>query len=311
MALYLVTGGAGFIGSHLVEELVARGAAVRVLDNFSTGKRENLEEWLDEIELVEGSVENEQICKRAVQGVEYVLHQAALCSVPRSVENPVATNATNVNGTLNLLWACKEIGLRRFVCAGSSSAYGDSEVLPKVETMTPKPCSPYAVSKLVQELYCMVFHRLYGLKTVVLRYFNVYGSRQDADSPYAAVVPSFVQALIRGGRARIYGDGEQSRDFTYVKDCVQANLLACQAAGAVGQVLNIASGRRTVINSLHKVIAGLLDREDRPKHEAPRAGDVRHSLADISKAKELLGYEPRYTIDQGLSEAIEWYERHL
>ena len=311
MALYLVSGGAGFIGSHLVEELIARGEKVRVLDNFSTGKRRNLEPWLDRIELIEGSVEDREICKNSVQGVEVVLHQAAVCSVPRSVENPLATNATNVTGTLNLLWACREAGVRRFVCAGSSSVYGDSEVLPKVETMTPKPCSPYAVSKLVKEHYCIVFCRLYGLETVVLRYFNVYGSRQDADSAYAAVIPSFVQALIRGGRAKIYGDGEQSRDFTYVRDCVQANLLACQEVRAVGEVFNIASGRRTTINDLYDRIADLLGSGDRATYETPRRGDVRHSLADIGKAKRLLGYDPVYTIDQGLGEAIRWYGRHL
>jgi len=311
MALYLVSGGAGFIGSHLVEELIARGEKVRVLDNFSTGKRRNLEPWLDRIELIEGSVEDREICKNSVQGVEVVLHQAAVCSVPRSVENPLATNATNVTGTLNLLWACREAGVRRFVCAGSSSVYGDSEVLPKVETMTPKPCSPYAVSKLVKEHYCIVFYRLYGLETVVLRYFNVYGSRQDADSAYAAVIPSFVQALIRGGRAKIYGDGEQSRDFTYVRDCVQANLLACQEVRAVGEVFNIASGRRTTINDLYDRIADLLGSGDRATYETPRRGDVRHSLADIGKAKRLLGYDPVYTIDQGLGEAIRWYGRHL
>lgn len=311
MAVYLITGGAGFIGSHLVEELVRRGETVRVLDNFSTGKRENLEQWLDKIELIEGSVEDREIGNRAVQGVEFVLHQAAICSVPRSVENPMATNATNVTGTLNMLWACKDAGVRRFVCAGSSSVYGDSEMLPKVETLTPNPCSPYAVSKLVKEHYCMVFYRLYGLETVVLRYFNVYGSRQDADSAYAAVIPSFAQALIKGRRARIYGDGEQSRDFTYVRDCVQANLMACQEAEAAGEIFNIASGRRTAINDLYDRIAGLLGKGNRPIYEAPRQGDVRHSLADISKAKNLLGYEPRYTIDQGLGEAIGWYERHL
>ncbi len=311
MVLYLVTGGAGFVGSHLVEELVARGEGVRVLDNFSTGKRENLEQWLDRIELVEGSVEDRETCKEAVKGADFVLHQAALCSVPRSVENPLGTNATNVTGTLNMLWACKENGSRRFVCAGSSSVYGDSAVLPKVETMTPVPCSPYAVSKLVKEHYCRIFYRLYGLETVVLRYFNVYGSRQDPDSPYAAVIPSFVQTLIRGTKTRIYGDGEQSRDFTYVKDCVQANLMACHEAGVAGEVLNIASGTRTVINNLYHRIAGLLGKEASPTYEAPRQGDVRHSLADISKAKKLLGYEPKYTIDQGLSEAIPWYERHL
>ena len=311
MALYLVTGGAGFIGSHLVEEFVKKGESVRVLDDFSTGKRENLEPWLDEIELIEGSVEDREICTEAVQEVEFVLHQAALCSVPRSVENPVATNASNVTGTLNLLWACKEAGLKRFVCAGSSSVYGDSEVLPKVETMVPNPCSPYAISKMVQEHYCLVFHRLYGLETVVLRYFNVFGSRQDAYSPYAAVIPSFAQALMRGSRASIYGDGHQSRDFTYVKDCIRANILACEAAGAVGEVFNIASGRRVTINDLYDRIAGLLGKRERPEYKPPRQGDVRHSLADISKAHRLLGYEPAYTLDQGLAEAIGWYERYL
>ncbi len=311
MARYLVTGGAGFIGSHLVEELMAKGESVRVLDNFFTGKRENLKEWLGEVELIEGSVEDLETCKEAVDGVEFVLHQAALCSVPRSVEDPLATNATNVTGSLNLLWASRDASVRRFVCAGSSSVYGDSEVLPKDENMKPNPCSPYAISKLVMEHYCKVFSRLYGLETVVLRYFNVYGSRQDPDSPYAAVIPSFVEALLRGERAKVFGDGEQSRDFTYVRDCVQANLIACRERRAAGEVFNIASGKRVVINDLYDVIAGLLGKEDRPTYEAPRPGDVRHSLADISKAKRLLGWEPRYTIGQGLREAIQWYERNL
>jgi len=311
MARYLVTGGAGFIGSHLVEELVTRGESVRVLDDFSTGKRENLEPWLDRIEVIEGGVEDQEVCKKAVQGVEFVLHQAALSSVPRSVKNPLATNTSNVTGTLNLLWAGKGAGLTRFVCAGSSSVYGESEILPKEENMTPTPCSPYAVSKLVKEHYCKVFYRLYGLETVVLRYFNVYGSRQDPDSPYAAVIPAFAQCLVRGRRARIYGDGEQSRDFTYVKDCVQANLRACTAAEAAGEVVNIASGKRITITDLYNRIGGLLGKRDRPTYEAPRSGDVRHSLADITKAKKLLGYEPRYTIDQGLQDAIQWYEENL
>ncbi|NIO05473.1 MAG: NAD-dependent epimerase/dehydratase family protein [Proteobacteria bacterium] len=311
MALYLVTGGAGFIGSHIVEELVAKGETVRVLDNFSTGKRENLDEWLHKIELIEGSVEDRSVCKKAVQGVEFVLHQAAICSVPRSVENPIATNTTNVTGTLNLLWVSKEVGVHRFVCAGSSSVYGDSEVLPKNENMSPTPCSPYAVSKLVKEHYCELFYRLYRLETVVLRYFNVYGSRQDPDSPYAAVIPSFVQALISGKRATIYGDGEQSRDFTYVKDCVQANLMACQKGEAAGEILNIASGRRITINQLYGRIASLTGKKDRPAYDPPRPGDVRHSLADISKAEKLLGYEPEYTIDQGLREAIQWYKQNV
>lgn len=311
MTLYLVTGGAGFIGSHLVEELLKKGESVRILDNFSTGKRENLEPWLDEIELVEGSVEDIEICKAAVKGVEFVLHQAALCSVPRSVKDPVATNGSNVTGTLNLLWACKEAGVRRFVGASSSSVYGDSEILPKVETMPQKPCSPYAVSKLVQEHYGAVFHRIYGLETVALRYFNVFGSRQDPHSAYAAVVPAFAEALIREREATIFGDGQQSRDFTYVKDCVQANLRACEAAGAAGEVFNIASGRRITINDLYDKMAGLLNKRERPVYKAPRPGDVRHSLADITKAHRLLGYEPRYTLDQGLAEAIAWYEENL
>ncbi|MBW2056918.1 MAG: SDR family oxidoreductase [Deltaproteobacteria bacterium] len=311
MALYLVTGGAGFIGSHLVEELVGRKEEVRVLDDFSTGKRENIEEWLDRIELIEGSVEDVETCRKAVRGVQFVLHQAALCSVPRSVENPLATNRSNVTGTLNMLWASKEAGVERFVCASSSSVYGDSEVLPKVETMTPAPGSPYAVSKLVKEHYCRVFHRLYGVETVALRYFNVYGSRQDAGSAYAAVIPAFLRAVMGGQRAKIYGDGEQSRDFTYVRDCVRANLLACQAPGVAGEVFNVAAGRRVTINELYRRIARLIQTENGPVHEAPRPGDVRHSLADINKARERLGYEPRYTLDQGLSEAVEWYRQHL
>ncbi len=310
VALYLVTGGAGFIGSHLVGELAGRGEAVRVLDNFSTGKRQNLKDCLDKMELIEGDIEDYEVCKKSVRGVDFVLHQAALCSVPRSLQNPMATNAANVTGTLNMLWASREARVKRFVCAGSSSVYGESEALPKEETMRPDPCSPYAVSKLVKEHYCGVFYRLYGLETVVLRYFNVYGSHQDPDSPYAAVIPAFVTALIRGKRARIYGDGEQSRDFTYVRDCVQANLMACERVESAGEVFNIASGKRITINHLYDKIAGLLGKSDRPKYEAPRPGDVRHSLGDISKAQKLLGYEPMYTMDQGLREAIPWFERN-
>lgn len=311
MATYLVTGGAGFIGSHLVEELVGRGESVRVLDDFSTGKRENLEPWLGKVDLMEGSVEDVEICERAVYGVDFVLHQAALCSVPRSVEDPVATNKANVTGGLNMLWVSKRAGVKRFVCASSSSVYGDSEVLPKTETMPLNPCSPYAVSKMVKEYYCKVFFRLYGLGTVVLRYFNVYGSRQDPDSAYAAVIPSFARALVRGGKATIYGDGEQSRDFTYVKDCVRANLLACEARGAAGEVFNVASGRRTSINALYGSIAELLGSQERPTYVNPRPGDVRHSLADITKAQGILGYEPIYTIEKGLRETIDWYRNHL
>ena len=308
MPRYLITGGAGFIGSNLVEELVKKGEGVRVLDNFSTGKQENLNPWVDLIEVIQGDVEDLAICQEAVRGVDVVLHQAALCSVPRSVKNPLATNAANVTGTLNVLWAAKEGKVRRFVFAGSSSVYGDSEVLPKIETMNPNPCSPYAASKLTIEYYCKIFYRLYGLETVVLRYFNVYGCRQDPNSPYAAVIPSFIQALMRGERARIYGDGEQSRDFTYVKDCVQANLKASQETRAVGEVFNVACGKRTALNELYDKISLHFGIKERPVYEAARPGDVRHSLADIGKARSLLGYNPKYTIDQGLGETINWYK---
>ncbi|MEW6724074.1 MAG: SDR family oxidoreductase [Bacillota bacterium] len=311
MATYLVTGGAGFIGSHLVEELIRRVDTVRVLDDFSTGKWENLLEFHGKFELFVGSVTDLDVCRKAVRGVDYVLHQAALGSVPRSVEDPITTHRVNVDGTVNILWAAKEAGVRRVVLAGSSSSYGDTPVLPKVEDMPARPRSPYAVSKYAIEHYARVFAELYGLSTLVLRYFNVFGPRQNADSQYAAVIPRFVSALLTGGRPVIFGDGEQTRDFTYVKDCVQANLLAAAAEGVDGEVFNVAGGRRVSINHVYQEIASQLGSDVQPKYKPPRHGDVRDSLASIEKARLKLGCEPRYSLADGLAETIAWYRSYF
>jgi nucleoside-diphosphate-sugar epimerase len=311
MARFLVTGAAGFIGSNLVEALLAAGHRVRWLDNFMTGKRENLAA-LDGLEFLEEDVRRPEDCRRACEGVEFVLHQAALGSVPRSVENPSLSNECNVTGTLNLLVAARDAGVRRFVFAASSSAYGDTPTLPKVETMPPRPMSPYALTKLAGEEYGRLFFELYGLETVSLRYFNVFGRRQDPLGAYAAVIPRFVSALLAGRRPQIYGDGEQTRDFTYVADVVQANLRACEASReACGQVYNVAGGARISLNELYGEVAGLLESGLRPAYVPPRAGDVRHSLADVSKARRRLGYEPRYRVAEGLAEAIQWYRENL
>ncbi|MDZ7336918.1 MAG: SDR family oxidoreductase [candidate division KSB1 bacterium] len=317
MALYLITGGAGFIGSHLVEELLRRGEQVRVLDNFSTGKRENLAQVLralrdegieaaDHLEVVEGDVRSYHIVREAVEGVDFVLHQAALPSVPRSVKDPITTNEVNVVGTLNILNAAHQAGVRRIVYASSSSIYGDLETLPKTEDMLPKPLSPYAVSKLAGEKYCQVFTRLYGLETVCLRYFNVFGPRQDPFSQYSAVIPKFVRLMAQGERPTVYGDGTQSRDFTYVSNVVQANLLACSADAeyASGEVFNIAFGRRVTINELVRVINELLGTQVEAVHAEPRLGDVRHSLANIGKARQYLGYEPEVDFAEGLRRCV-------
>ncbi|MHB8763240.1 MAG: SDR family oxidoreductase [Deferrisomatales bacterium] len=311
MPRFLVTGAAGFIGSNLVEALLQRGESVRGLDNFLTGRRENLA-GLGAAEFLEGDVRDPETCRRACQGVEYVLHQAALGSVPRSVADPVTSNDCNVTGTLNLLVAARDAGVKRLVFAASSSAYGDTPTLPKVETMPPQPRSPYALTKYAGEAYCRMFTELYGFETVSLRYFNVYGRRQDPAGAYAAVIPRFAAALLKGGVAEIHGDGEQTRDFTYVDDVVQANLKACAApAEACGQVFNIAFGARISLNDLYREIARLLGRTQEPRHAAPRAGDVRDSLADIAKARRLLGYEPGYDVRRGLAEAIGWYRENL
>ena len=307
MALYLVTGGAGFIGSNIVAELVRRGERVRVLDDFSTGRRENLAPFLERIDLVEGDLRDLPTVRRAVEGVDYILHQAALPSVQRSIDDPLATNAANITGTLNLLLAAHEAGARRAVFAASSSIYGDSPTLPKREDMLPQPKSPYAVSKLTGEHYCRAFTEVHGLETACLRYFNVFGPYQDPASEYAAVIPKFITAMLRGKPPTVYGDGHQSRDFTYVSNVVHANLLAATAPGVAGRVLNIACGQRYTLLDLIAILNEILDTHITPVHTAPRPGDVRHSLADITAAQEALGYQAKVDFHEGLRRTVGWY----
>lgn len=302
--MYLVTGGAGFIGSNIVAELLARGERVRVLDNFSTGRRENLAPFIGQIEIVEGDIRSYQIAQEAMKEVEFVLHQAALPSVPRSVRDPITTNEVNVMGTLNVLQAARDAGVRRLVYASSSSVYGKSHELPKRETMTPQPMSPYAVSKLAGEHYCQVFAQLYGFETVCLRYFNVFGPRQDPTSQYSAVVPRFITALFTDKPMTIYGDGTQSRDFTYVANVVHANLLACESASAAGSVMNIACGERYALLDLVTRLAAITGHESEVQHELPRPGDVPHSEADISMARSVLGYTPVVDFTSGLRHTV-------
>jgi UDP-N-acetylglucosamine 4-epimerase len=308
MSSFLVTGGAGFIGSHIVEELVGRGARVRVLDNFITGKRENIAPFLDRIELIEGDIRELETCRRAVRGVDYVLHQAALPSVPRSLEDPLLVNEINATGTLTLLWASLGAKIRRLVIASSSSVYGDDPRLPQQEGNEGRPLSPYALSKLIGEKYCQLFHHVYGLETVALRYFNVFGPRQDPFSQYAAAIPLFATRLFSGERPRIFGDGEQSRDFTYVANAVEANLRAAEApAAALGRAFNIACGERTTVNVVVKEINRLAGTSIEPIHVDPRPGDIRHSFADISRARTILRFEPRVDFRAGLETTIAWY----
>lgn len=307
MALCLVTGGAGFIRSHLVETLLERGHRVRVLDDFSTGSRANLEAVSDQVEVVAGSVTELETVRSLMAGVELVFHQAALASVPRSVANPLATHDACVNGTLNVLLAARDAGVRRVVYAASSSAYGNSVRLPKSESDPTAPLSPYAVAKLAGEHYCAAFSEVYGLETVRLRYFNVFGPRQTPDSPYAAVIPRFIQALTTGQSPVIHGDGEQSRDFTYVADAVQANLRAAEAPGVSGRVYNVACGRRTTLLELVRYLNQLLGTAIEPTHTEPRPGDVRHSQADIHRACQDLGYRPTTDVPQGLRHCLEWW----
>ena len=318
MALYLVTGGAGFIGSNIVEELLRQGERVRILDNFSTGKRENIDNIkkimqqeknstaYKKLELVEGDVRSYHIVREAVEGVNFILHQAALPSVPRSVKDPLTSNEVNVVGTLNILNAAKEAKVKRIVYASSSSVYGDLEVLPKTEEMLLNPLSPYAVSKLAGEKYCQVFTRLYGLETVSLRYFNVFGSRQDPTSQYSAVIPKFIALIKENQPPTIYGDGEQSRDFTFVSNVVEANLLACKVAieDFCGEAFNIAYGKRVSINDMVTAMNKLLNTKVDPNYSEPRPGDVKHSLANIGKARQFLGYEPKIDFYTGLEKLI-------
>ena len=305
MSQYLVTGGAGFIGSHLAEELVRRGHRVRVLDNLSTGKRRNLEH-IPGIDFIEGDLADPDACTRAVQGVDYVLHQAAIPSVPRSVKDPVTSNRSNIDGSLNILVAARDAGVRRLVYAGSSSAYGDTPTLPKREDMPTSPLSPYALQKLVAEQYCQMFTRLYGLETVTIRYFNVFGPRQDPSSPYSGVISLFSTALLEGRRPTIYGDGEQTRDFTYIANVVDGVLRACEAPAASGEVINVATGGRISLNTLLQTMNTLVGTDIVPIYAEARAGDVRDSQADISKAKALLGYEPSISLEEGLRRTLDW-----
>jgi UDP-glucose 4-epimerase len=304
---YLVTGGAGFIGSHLVEALVNKGQDVRVLDNFLTGKRENLAEFHEQIDLMEGDIREFSTCERAVKGVDYVLHQAALPSVPRSIEDPVKTNAINVAGTVNLLVASKDAGVKKFVFASSSSVYGDDPNLPKKEGREGVPLSPYAVTKFVGEKYMRVFSEIFGLGTVSLRYFNIFGPRQDPKSQYAAVIPNFVTKVIGDISPTIFGDGEQSRDFTYVANVVKANLLAAQSEDISGEVFNIACGDRITVNTLFGKIRQFFQKDIDPLYDEPRPGDILHSFADIEKAKKLIKYDPDVSFDEGLEKTIRWY----
>jgi nucleoside-diphosphate-sugar epimerase len=304
----LVTGGGGFIGSHLVRRLLREGHSVRVLDNFATGRRENLEQVLGDVELIEGDLQSYERVHNAVRGCELAFHLGALPSVPRSIQDPLTSNATNVVGTLNVLLAARDEGVRRVVYASSSSTYGASTELPKREEMPALPIAPYAVSKLAAEGYCRAFHHVYGLETVALRYFNVFGPGQDPQSQYAAVIPNFITAALEDRGPTVHGDGEQSRDFTYVDNAVDANLLAADAPDAAGEAFNVACGERISLNEIVKRIGALSGKELEAIHTDPRPGDVRHSLADISKAREVLGYDPAIDFDEGLRRTFAAYE---
>lgn len=307
MSFFLVTGGAGFIGSNIVETLLERGHKVRVLDNFSTGKRENLEPFRNDVEIVEGDIRSYHIVHEAVRGTDFILHQAALPSVPRSIADPITTHEVNTNGTLNVLNAARDLGVKKVIFASSSSIYGNSEELPKKESMVPNPLSPYAVSKLTGEKYMQVFHKLYGLETISLRYFNVFGPRQDPASQYSAVIPKFITAILNGNQPVIFGDGLQSRDFTYVANVVDANLKACLSEQTGGEVLNIACHERITLNQLVTLINRATEKDIEPVYSEPRLGDVKHSFADIQRAKQVIGYRPGVSFSEGLERTVEFY----
>ena len=311
MPVYAVTGGAGFIGSHIAEALSLRGDTVRVLDNFSTGKRRNIETFESCVDVREVDLAAETGLASHLRGVDYVIHQAAIPSVPRSMKDPVRSHEANVNGTLNLLVACREAGVRRVIYASSSSLYGESEVLPKHEEMAPRPMSPYGGQKLFGEVYCQVFWRAYGLETVSLRYFNVFGPRQDASFPYSGVLARFIPAVLGEKTPVIYGDGSQSRDFTYVSNVVAANILACKADGVAGESFNIACGDRITVNQILGEIKAMTGSNVEPIHQDPRPGDILHSQADITKARETMGWEPVASFKEGLKPTIDWYRGEL
>lgn len=307
-SLYLVTGGAGFIGSNIVEELVKQGEKVRVLDNFSTGRRENIEPLLKNIELLEGDVRNQETVVKAIQGVDFVIHEAALPSVPRSIKDPISTNEVNVKGTLHVLQAAKRAGVKKVVFASSSSVYGDNEILPKREDMPASPLSPYAVSKLAGEKYCQIFHTIYNLPTVCLRYFNVFGPKQNPDSQYSAVIPKFISLTFEEKPLEIYGDGLQSRDFTYVSNVVQATILAAKTNKNVHGVINVGCGGKHSVLDIVTAINEMLKKNVKSYHTEFQKADVRHSFADIAKAQKVLGYRVEVKFQQGLERTIEYFK---
>ena len=309
MALYLITGIGGFIGSSLARALLSRGEKVRGIDNFSSGNRQNIAEIVDRIDFREADITDLDAMRQACVGVDYVLHQAAIPSVPKSVLDPLGSNRANVDGTVNVLVAARDAKVKRVVYAASSSAYGDTPTLPKHEAMKPDPISPYAVAKLASEHYLISFYRCYQLETVALRYFNIFGPRQDPSSPYSGVLAKFITLMLRGEPPTIYGDGEQSRDFTYIDNAVEANLLACSAPAsqAAGQTFNVATGRRVDLNETFKLLQGLTSYKGQPNYGPERSGDIKHSLADISKAEAGLGYKPKVYFEEGLARTVEWY----
>ena len=311
MALYLITGGAGFIGSHIVDEVLRRGDTVRVLDNFSTGLAPNLAAVRNRITVHEQDIRDLEKIRPCFEGVDYVIHLAALASIPRSIADPITSNAVNIDGTLNVLVAARDAHAKRVVFAASSSAYGDNPILPRVETHEPRPLSPYALMKLTGEYYCKVFTNIYGLETVALRYFNIFGPRQNPNSPYTGVLSLFNAAYIRGTTPVIYGDGGQSRDFTFVANFVDATLRACIAPGASGSVFNVGVGEQHTLNEIITLLNKIFGREVKPRYDAPRVGDVRESLADISRARSVLGYKPMVTFEEGLRLTVEWYRAAL
>ena len=311
MTSYLVTGGAGFIGSNLVDELLRRGHRVRVLDNLSTGRPENLAAVRERIDFFNADICDLETIRPCFAGVDYVIHLAALPSVPRSVADPLSANRVNIEGTLNVLLAAREAGVKRVVFAASSAAYGDNPILPRVESHEPRPMSPYALTKVAGEYYCQIFTRLYGVEAVALRYFNIFGPRQDPHSQYTGVLSKFITAYIKGTTPTIFGDGEQSRDFTYIDNVVDATLRACIAPDAPGKVINVGVGGRFTLNQTIALLDQIFGKQVTPRYDPPRSGDVLHSQADISLARQLLGYEPKVPYEQGLRKTVEWYRAEL
>ena len=311
MDKFLVTGGAGFIGSNICKKLVSQGCFVRIVDNLLTGKKSNLKDFIDKIEFIEADMRDEQVARTAMKDIDVVLHQGALPSVPRSVDDPAATHRHCIDATFTLLLAARDTGIKRFVYASSSSAYGDTPTLPKVETMLPQPLSPYAVGKLVGEYYCSVFYKVFDLETISLRYFNVFGPQQDPTSQYAAAIPAFVTAILKDTPPTVFGDGLQSRDFTYVDNVVEANLLAARAKQTAGDVINIAGGQAVTVNETIEIINATLGKNIKPIYTDSRPGDVKHSLADIKAAEKLIGFKTKVPFKQGLQLAIDWYQKNI